>query len=276
MLGNLYDFDPGKDAVPREKMGELDRLMLHRLEELKARLKRGYEEFSFHVVQQGLHNFCAVDLSGFYLDIIKDRLYTSAAKSPARRAAQTVLHRLVLDLVRLMAPILSFTAEEVWDHLPGAKAAQASVHLAGFPEADAGAVDAALAERWEKLAAVRAEVNKALDVARKEKIVGNSLEARLVLAGPEDVMQLIQDSRDRLLEITMVSELVLGDVLDHPDQAEKWKEALPGTVESSLIPGLLITIEASVDPKCSRCWMRRPDVSSETELCDRCQKAVKA
>ncbi len=267
MLGNLYDFDPAKDAVPREEMGELDRLMLHRLEELKGRMKKGYEEFSFHVVQQGLHNFCAVDLSGFYLDIIKDRLYTSAAKSPARRAAQTVLYRLVLDLVRLMAPILSFTAEEVWDHLPGAKAMHASVHLAGFPEARPEFTDDALAERWERLAAVRAEVNKALDVARKEKIVGNSLQARLTLAAPAELKEFLEANAQALAEITMVSELDLAVGLDQ------------ATLVSEAVPGLKVGINPVSHPRCGRCWMHLPSVGADAEhpeLCHRCLEAVKA
>jgi isoleucyl-tRNA synthetase len=265
MLGNLYDFDPGRDAVPREKMGELDRLMLHSLEELKARLRRGYEEFSFHIVQQGLHNFCTVDLSGFYLDIIKDRLYTSAIKSPARRAAQTVLHRLVVDLVRLMAPILSFTAEEVWDHLPGAKAMQQSVHLTAFPEANPAANDPSLAERWERLTAVRAEVNKALDIARKEKIVGNSLQAQLTLAALPELKNFLVAQAESLLEITMVSELVLAEELDQP------------TLVSEAVEGLKVGIAPVSHPRCTRCWMRMPTVGADAghpELCHRCVEAI--
>jgi len=265
ILGNLYDFDPDTDAVTPSRMGELDRLLLHRLEDLKARLKRAYREFTFHGVYHGLHNFCAVDLSGFYLDVLKDRLYTSAAKSPERRAAQTVLHRLALDLVRLMAPVLSFTAEEVWDHLPGAKALAESVHLAGFPEADDAARDPELAERWERLVSIRAAVNKALDLARKEKIVGNSLEARLTIAGPEETMAFIRANQAALAEITMVSELELAQAIAQP------------TLAGEEVAGLSLLIAPSSHPKCPRCWMRASGIGQSPEhpeLCPRCAAAV--
>ncbi|MFZ5585966.1 MAG: isoleucine--tRNA ligase [Thermodesulfobacteriota bacterium] len=265
ILGNLYDFSPETDAVAVAEMGELDRLMLHRLEELAARLKRGYREFNFHVVYHSLHNFCAVDLSGFYLDVLKDRLYTSAAGSRERRAAQTVLHRLALSLVRLMAPVLSFTAEEVWDHLPGAKAMAESVHLASFPEPDETVKNPALAERWERLAAVRAVVNKALDLARKEKVVGNSLEASLAIAGPAETMAFLAANRAALLEITMVSELELAESIDQP------------TLAGEEAGGLVVRISPSAHAKCPRCWMRSNGIGQSAEhpeLCPRCAAAV--
>ncbi|MFH1057897.1 MAG: isoleucine--tRNA ligase [Pseudomonadota bacterium] len=265
ILGNLYDFDPTSDAVAMAGMGELDRLMLHRLEDLAARLKRGYREFNFHVVYHSLHNFCAVDLSGFYLDVLKDRLYTSAPKSPARRAAQTVLHRIALALVRLMAPVLSFTAEEVWDHLPGAKAISESVHLAGFPDPDETVKNPELFERWERLVAVRAAVNKALDLARKEKIVGNSLEANLAIAGPAETMAFLTANRAALMEITMVSELALVESIDQP------------TLAGEEAGGLMVRITPSAHAKCPRCWMRAEGIGQSAEhpeLCPRCAAAV--
>ncbi len=266
LLGNLYDFDPATDQVPASQMGEMDRLMLHRLEELKSRLTKGYQDFAFHTVYHGLHNFCAVDLSGFYLDVLKDRLYTSGAKSPARRAAQSVLYRLALDMVRLMAPILSFTAEEVWDHLPGAKALGASVHLAAFPEADASALNPELAAKWERLLTVRAEVNKALDLARKDKTVGNSLEARLFLAGPAELMAFLKENAGLLAEITMVSELALEDEVAQPQ------------VVSEALGGLQVGIAPVPHGRCGRCWMRLASVGGDSEhpeLCHRCLEVVR-
>jgi isoleucyl-tRNA synthetase len=265
MLGNLYDFDPATDGVDPAAMGEMDRLMLHRLEELTARLKRAYQEFAFHQVYQGLHNFCAIDLSGFYLDVLKDRLYTSAAKSPARRAAQTVLHRIVSSLVRLMAPLLSFTAEEVWDFLPGAKDQAQSVHLMGFPQEQPQLGAPELAERWERLLTVRGAVNKALDLARKDKIVGNSLEASLTLAGPADIMAFLADNQAALMEITMVSQLHLADDIAAP------------TLSAEEPAGLKVGIVPSPHDKCPRCWMRMADIGSDAghpELCGRCATAV--
>ncbi len=245
-------------------MGELDRLMLHRLEGLKARIQKAYQDFSFHQVYQALHNFCAVDLSGFYLDVLKDRLYTSAPQSQGRRAAQTVLHRLASAMVRLMAPILSFTAEDVWDHLPGAKAEAESVHLAAFPAPDPAVLDPALAERWEKLLAVRNEVNKALDLARKEKVVGNSLEARLELAAPPELKAFLAEHAAQLALVTMVGELHLVDDLAAP------------TLASETLAGLKARITLTAHQKCPACWQRRPEVGRNgQEICDACAAALK-
>ena len=146
MLGNLSDFDPAGDMVPLENLGGMDRYLLHRGQELATRMMKSYEEFSFHQAFHALHNFCVVDLSGFYMDVLKDRLYTSAPADPARRGAQTVLYSLLLDMVRLMAPVLSFTAEEVWDHLPQAEDRPPSVHLALFPQANPQYLDDQLAQ----------------------------------------------------------------------------------------------------------------------------------
>jgi isoleucyl-tRNA synthetase len=265
MLGNLYDFDPAKDAVDVGAMGELDRLMLHRLEELTARLKKAYQEFAFHVVYHGLHNFCAVDLSGFYLDVLKDRLYTSAAASPERRAAQTVLHRIATSLVRLMAPILSFTAEEVWDFLPGAKQQAASVHLMGFPQGRPQLSDPDLAARWDRLLSVRGAVNKALDLARKDKVVGNSLEASLTLTAPADLLDFLKANQAAVQEITMVSELTLAGEVAAP------------TLVAEDPAGLMVGISASAHAKCPRCGRRAADIGADgahPELCGRCARAV--
>ncbi len=262
MLGNLADFDPERDLVDPARMGELDRLMLHRLQEIIARLLKSYDQFAFHLAYHALHNFCVVDLSGFYLDVLKDRLYTSAPADPKRRAAQSVLYRLLKDMVRLMAPILSFTAEEVWDHIPGARQEHQSVHLASFPRVDESLQDPELARRWEQLLKLRAEVNKALDSARKDKVVGNSLEARLTLAAPGELAGFIREQAAALAEITMVSELELVEEL----------EAV--TLESQEIPGLKIGIEPTSFAKCPRCWKRRPEVGPEQELCDQCRRAL--
>ncbi len=263
LLGNLNDFDPAADQVPPEQMGELDRLMLHRLQKLTARILRAYDNYSFHQVYQALHNFCAVDLSGFYLDVIKDRLYTSAPKSLRRRAAQSVLYRLLDSLVRLMAPILSFTAEEVWDFIPGAKQQAASVHLTDFPAPDDSLLDEELARRWDTLLALRGEVNKALDLARKNKVVGNSLEAALSLCLPAELAEFARRHHQALQEITMVSELTLVDELAEP------------TLVSEVLSGVSVGIRPTSFAKCPRCWKRRPEVGQDgKEICDDCAAAL--
>ncbi len=180
LIGNLAGFDPTRDAVPVERLPELDRWILHRAQQLTARALTAYDEFAFHHVVQGVVNFCAVDLSALYLDIAKDRLYTSAPSGEPRRAAQTALCKLLDVLVRLMAPILSYTADEIWGYVPARGAA--TVFEAGLPTVDARLVDDALAERWERLLAARAIVTKALEDARQRGDIGHSLDARVRLA----------------------------------------------------------------------------------------------
>src|SRR2546430_7367065 len=160
LLGNLSDFDPRRDRQPYARLDEVDRFILDRLARLVDRVARAYDEYQFHTVFHSLHNFCAVDLSALYLDIIKDRLYTSAPDDPRRRAAQTTCYDVLSALLRLLAPVLSFTAEEAWRHLPGSKAE--SVHLERFPEVPLAWLDDTLEQEWRRLLEVRREIAKAL------------------------------------------------------------------------------------------------------------------
>ncbi len=262
MLGNLSDFDPAKDMVKLEDMGELERFMLQRLNALITTLRSAYERFAFHRVYHELHTFCVVDLSGFYLDVLKDRLYTFHPSDPARRAAQSVIWRLADAMVRLMAPILSFTAEEIWDHLPGAKDIAPSVHLAPFPEPEPTLAQPELAEKWQRLMGVRKAVNTAMDVARKAKIVGNSLEATAEVWAPQDsgLHKLISDNLDSLKEITIVSEFKLVD--DIPEPMAEGEE------------GLKVRIVPNPHPKCARCWMQLPTVGSDPDYPDVCHRCA--
>ena len=187
MLGNLYDFAPATDAVPAADMPEIDRFTLHKLQLLVEKARRAYDLYEYHTIYHALHNFCAVDLSALYLDILKDRLYTSPAASRERRSAQTVLHALLDTLARLMAPILPFTSEEIWQHMPAAPGKPASIHLALLPAVDAALVDADLAERWELLLRVRGEVTKALEEARVKKEIGHALDAAVTIAADAEL-----------------------------------------------------------------------------------------
>ncbi|MCI0526717.1 MAG: isoleucine--tRNA ligase, partial [Nitrospira sp.] len=162
LLGNLYDFDPDQHRVEDRALWEIDRWALYRLANLTGRVLKSYEDFEFHGVFHALNNFCAVDMSALYLDILKDRLYTAAKNSMERRAAQRTLCEILVTLCRLMAPILSFTAEEVWQHLPATARDTESIHLAKFPSVEARYLDSDLASRWERLLAVREEVARAL------------------------------------------------------------------------------------------------------------------
>lgn len=267
MMGNLDDFDPATDQVALSDMGEMDRLMLHRLQDLISRCLMGYEEFNFHTVFHGLHNFCVVDLSGFYLDVTKDRLYTSAPAGPERRAAQTVVYRLLDAMVRLSAPIMSFTAEEAWEYVPGAKAKHHSVHMAELPTPDQGLMDAELAQRWKRLLLLRSEVNKALDIARKDKLVGNSLQAVLSVSADADTLEFLGQNAEAFAEITMISELKLLDAAPRNP-----------TLVSEEVPGLVILVEPTEAEKCPRCWMHSKSVGSDSEhpeLCARCASVVR-
>src|SRR5213596_1362751 len=209
LLGNLADFEPSRDWQSSARLDETDRWILDRLGRLVGRVTRAYETYEFHTVFHAVHNFCAVDLSAQYLDIIKDRLYTSAPDDPRRRAAQTTCYDIFSAFARLMAPILTFTAEEAWRHAPGVKAE--SVHLERFPEVSREWLDDTLAREWGRLLEVRREVTKALETARAQGLIGSGLEARLrVAAAPEDLPELLRAKRALLPTLFIVSQVELG------------------------------------------------------------------
>ena len=268
LLGNLSDFDPARDRQSAARLDEVDRWILDRLARLIARVTRAYEEYQFHAVFHAVHNFCAVDLSAQYLDIIKDRLYTSAANDPRRRAAQTVCLDVFSALARLMAPILTFTSEEAWRHLPGVRAE--SVHLERFPEAPRDWLDDPLKQQWDRLLEVRREVAKALETARAQKLIGSGLEARVrIMAAPEDVPELLARKRELLATLFIVSRVDLAT------------DGGRATVvyESQDIPGLVIGIDRAPGDKCERCWTRTEEVGRDTghpTLCGRCVRVVSA
>ncbi len=255
LLGNLKDFDPRTDLLPLSDLQEIDRFILHRLARLTERLLRAYEGYEFHVFYHSLHNFCAVDLSAFYLDVLKDRLYTSGRISRARRAAQTALYHLLTGLVRLMAPVLSFTADEVWAAVPKAGGEAESVHLEAFPAVEGAWLDDALGERWERLLAVRDQVLKAMEEVRQAKTIGNSLEAHVDLHAGATLLSFLRPYAADLPTLFIVSSVTL-----HADE-EVSGDTL--TVRVSRARGL----------KCERCWIYRETVGRDPghpTLCDRC------
>ena len=262
LLGNLSDFDPARDRQSYARLEEVDRFILDRLGRLIARATRAYEEYQFHGVFHAVHNFCAVDLSALYLDVIKDRLYTSAPDDAARRAAQTVCYDVFAALVRLMAPILTFTAEEAWRSLPAARSG--SVHAERFPETAREWLDDTLKRDWDRLLEVRREVAKALEAARARKLIGSGLEAHVrIVSAPEDVPALLAAKRALLATLFIVSVVDLEPV------------PTSGSVryESQDIPGLVIDVDRARGEKCERCWMRRQDVGRSPQhpaLCARC------
>ena len=265
LLGNLNDFDWETDQVPYSQMEELDRWALNRLQELNGRVLKAYEDFNFHLVYHNLHNFCVLDLSSFYLDIIKDRLYTSPKKSIARRSAQSAMHEILEALVRLMAPVLSFTADEIWQHMAG-KERPLSVHTETFLPQNKIYQDIELAERWEEIISVRKEVTKVLELARKEKRIGHPLDASVVLGLSPQLAEKLSPYEDRLRSIFIVSSVDLVEI----DQVE-------GGVESETVPGLKVEVSPSSDPKCERCWIHDPSVGDDQNhpnTCKRCRKVL--
>jgi isoleucyl-tRNA synthetase len=266
LLGNLADFVVSRDRQSYARLDEVDRWILARLGRLIGRVEKAYGEYQFHTVVHSVHNFCAVDLSSQYLDIIKDRLYTSAADDPRRRAAQTTCHDIFSALARLMAPILTFTAEEAWGYLPGR--GSDSVHLELFPGVPREWLDEPLEGEWERLLEVRREVSKALETARQQGEIGGSLEARLVfLSSPEDLPALLESKRDLLSTLFLVSAVGYD---------RRGGEPLV-RYESQEIPGLVIDVERAPGKKCERCWVWSERVGESREhptLCERCVPIV--
>ncbi|MBM4332432.1 MAG: isoleucine--tRNA ligase [Deltaproteobacteria bacterium] len=265
LLGNLYDFNPKKDMAPDDQLLELDRWILLRLQKLISRQKEAYANFEFHTVFHSLHNFCAVDLSALYLDILKDRLYTSPASSRQRRAAQTALFKILDALVRLMATILSYTAEEVWEHIPGAKERAESIHLTLFPDVEPQYIDGKLEERWDLLLKVRGEVSRVLEMARKDKLIGNSLEAAVTLNGPAKLLSFLRENENQLKDLFIVSQVTVADV--SPPEAQQSQE----------LEGLNILATRAPGKKCDRCWVydsRIGESANSLEVCPRCREAL--
>jgi len=262
ILGNLYDFNPAADAVPYGEMAEMDRWILHQLQEVIRRVREAYEQYQFHVVYYTLYNFCTVDLSALYLDVLKDRLYTSKAASPARRSAQTAMKEVLEVMVRLMAPILTFTAEEVWLALPAFPGKAESVHLTQFPEVNDALARPEAAEKWKTLIAVKGEVAKAIETARQNKVLGHSLDAAVAVAAPEKLRPLLEAHVEDLRALLIVSDL---RIVEERDIGEPFR--------SAEVPGLLVGVSRAKGKKCNRCWNYSGTVGANAEhptLCARC------
>jgi len=266
LLGNLSDFDPEKDRVPYAEMDELDRWALLRLSRVTDRIVEAYDTFQYHNVFHTLHNFCVVDLSNFYLDILKDRMYASAADSSLRRSGQTAFMALADGIVRLMAPILAFTAEEVWENLPGTRVE--SVFLTEFPRPDAEWSDKDLENRYEKLVALREVVTKAIEEDRRLKRIGNSLEAALVLHVTDRALaKLLQSFGKCLPDLFIVSSATIESHEELPENA----------FSGDSLPGFAVTVRKAEGGKCERCWKFAPEVGADVKgpaICTRCQSVI--
>ena len=255
LASNLYDFDPSRDRVPLAKMQEVDRFALAKYGEMAASVLRSYAEYDYPSIFQAINQFTTVELSAFYADVSKDRLYTFAAGSPERRSAQTAMFVIADGLTRLLAPILPMTTDELWGHLPGVS--EPSVHLTLFPDDVAALVDRDLVSRWERLLRIRDDVNRALEAERQAKSLGNSLGARVILRAGGDDARLLERYREDLPMLFIVSQVDLQ----------------PGPADTPLE----VTVARADGQKCARCWRTVATVSSTgpTEgLCDRCVDAL--
>ncbi|MDR1065491.1 MAG: class I tRNA ligase family protein, partial [Oscillospiraceae bacterium] len=272
ILGNLDGFDPGS-LTPPEDMEELDRWALSRLDALVRRVRESYDKYEYHPIYHGIHNFCAVEMSNFYFDVIKDRLYCDAVDSASGRSARSAIYIILDSLTRMIAPILAFTSEEIWAAMPHrAGHDSASVLLNDMPSPDARyCLDAATEDKWEKLLGLRGAVNKALELARADKVVGKSLDAEvtLFLSGEANIEYGSALDGCDLAKLFIVSKA---------DIAEADSES-PSDPAQNALPGISVSVRASEAPMCARCWTHDARVGENVEhpeLCPRCAEAVAA
>ncbi|MEW6188867.1 MAG: class I tRNA ligase family protein, partial [Actinomycetota bacterium] len=269
LLGNLHDFDPRKDALRYEDLEEIDKWALLKLHKLLLKVTKAYEEYKFHLVYHAIYNFCVTDMSAFYLDVLKDRLYTSKADSPKRRSAQTVLFEILVNLAKILSPILAFTSEEIWQNIPEEYREEISVQLCPWPKAQKEYLDRDIEEKWDRLLEVRDEALKALEIARDEKLIGNSLEAMVTIYAPSDLYGFLDGYKDILPTIFIVSQVNLSPSTEAPGKAFR----------SERLKDVSILVLKAVGGKCERCWNFSESVGRDAKhkkLCARCVEVVES
>ena len=258
ILGNLNGFAPDTDLVADADLTDLDRWALAALDKLVKECRDGYDAYDFSKVYHAVHKFCVVDMSNFYLDVIKDRLYVNKADSVLRRAAQTVIFRVLVSLTKLIAPILAFTSQEIWEAIPAFEGKQKYVACEDIDQAGRWTLSEQEWAKWDEIIAVRDEVRKALEDARNAKVIGASLEAKVVLNCSQQLYDFAKPLESQLAELCIVSKV----------QVELGDEGRKGDVE-----GLAVSVEHAQGEKCARCWMYTEDVGSHPDhptLCARC------
>jgi isoleucyl-tRNA synthetase len=248
--------------VSYKDMEEIDRWALHRLQEVIQRVRAAYNQYQFHHAFFTLHNFCTVDLSALYLDVLKDRLYTFRAESRQRRSAQSAMLIILDAMTRLLAPILSFTAEEIWLSLPARQGREISVHLTQFPEMKREYVDAALAQNWSKMIALKGEISKAIEIARKNKVVGHSLDAGVDISASGELRAFLEAHLEDLKTLLIVSQIAIVE-----------KDIIKDPYASPEFADLTIGVRKTRGKKCDRCWVYSETVGVNDEhpaICERC------
>ena len=264
ILGNTSDFDYEKDKVAFGDMQELDQWALMRLQQLKKEVEAAYEAYDFHVLFHAIHNFCTVEMSSFYLDIIKDRLYVSKADDPARRSAQTAMYEILNDLIVMISPVLSFTMEEVWQFMKKPANAPESVQMLPWPEVKEEYLNEELETKFDNFIAIRGEVTKVLEGHRQNKTIGNSLEAKVVLFAEGEALDILKSVEKDLPTLLIVSQVEVN-------------EGAAGGEEATGRADLKVTVKPADGHKCERCWTYSESVGKNPDhpdLCDRCAAVV--
>lgn len=264
ILGNISDFNPNTDMVENSKLEEIDHWALMRLDEVVKNCRAAYENFEYHIIFHAIHNFCVIDMSNFYLDVLKDRLYVEAKNSPTRRAAQTVMYKILDVIARLVAPILAFTADEIWQYMPHTSDCDVRhVVYNAIPEAK-GEYDEEFMLRWEKIHEMRDDVKKALELARSEKVIGASIDAKVTLYCDKDLYEFANSVKDILPMVFMVSDFEL-------------KQGKGGAFKGE-VENMSVTATHADGKKCERCWSFGNTVGSDEEhptICTRCANVIK-
>ncbi len=271
ILGNLYDFIPQQDSIPYNQLEEIDQLILSQFQNLIKKTTENYDQYEFHSLYHDIHNFCTLNLSSFYLDIIKDRLYVLNSNSLSRRAAQTVLYKIINDLTRLIAPVLSFSAEEIWQVLNRICQQEESVFLAKWPQVDPELVQIELEKKWDKIQAVRKDVLKALEIKRQDNLIGNSLQAQVDLyTGDKYLYDYLHQFKDKLEMFFIVSKVNLY-------YSEKQIPNID-VFSGEEIPELSVVVKVAGGQKCERCWCYSETVGKDVHyptICQRCVAVLK-
>lgn len=265
ILGNTNDFNYETDKVEFKDMLELDRWALMHMQLLKKEVSAAYESYDFHVLYHAIHNFCSIEMSSYYLDILKDRLYAYKADSFERRSAQTAMYEIMLDLVVMIAPVLSFTMEEVWQFMKKPASMLESVFMMPWPECKEEYIDEALESKWDNFIEIRSEITRVLEGARRAKTIGHSLDAKVELHATGEALAILRSVEGDLATLLIVSQA-------------KLVEGLAGGVEATGREDLKVTVQAAEGEKCERCWIYSDTVGKDAEhptVCARCAAALK-
>ena len=265
ILGNTNDFNYETDAVPFNEMLELDQWALMHLQLLKKEVTAAYESYDFHVLYHAIHNFCTVEMSSFYLDILKDRLYAYKADSKERRSAQTAMHEILMDLIVMLSPVLSFTMEEVWQFMKKPANAPESVQMLPWPEVKEEYINEELETKWDNFIEIRSEITKVLELARRNKQIGHSLDAKVELHAEGEALAILKSVEKDLATLLIVSQAIIV-------------EGAADGAEATGREDLKVTVAAAEGHKCERCWIYSDEVGQDAEhptLCKRCAEAVK-